>query len=382
MNEKIKIRKKRYETGGAAVNITGDLMSKDTVIAEINNSSISAVNEALLPLYLKRASGIESWLESRAIDTHRTNSRLLKKALRLTTADDVAVALKVNAATVTDTYWFRPDDSELSYSDIRFKENMFDKLALYGDPDSFNNEYSRTPELTNIGSFEKCWRLENGAWWLYKQANELELFSELFICELGKAVGFNMAHYEKDGKYIRSRDFTNGAAVNYEPAEGLVGGDEDYTVNFNALANLSENCIGDYIKTIYMDTLCFNMHRHTKNYGILRNADSGEVLGMAPNFDNNIALVSRGYPQRISRENDRLIQLFGEFLESSGEALDCFVELDIPEVDRAVLESCMDKVPLDVDRGVICEFILNGQSQINEAVQRLTQNTKLGQSFN
>ena len=353
------------------MNITGELMSKDMVTAKINGGSITVVNEDLLPLYLKKTRNIERWLESRAIDTHRANSRLLKKALRLTAAEDTDVALKVNAAAITDNYWFRPEGSGLTYSDIRFKENMFDKLALYGDPDSFNNEYSRTPELTNIGSFEKCWRLIDGEWWLYKQANELELFSELFICELGKLPGFNMARYEKDGEYIRSRDFTGGAAVNYEPSDGLLGGDEDYIINFNALTNLSVNCAGDYIKIIYLDTLCFNMDSHTQNYGILRNADSGKTLGMAPNFDNNIALISRGYPRNIRRENDRLIQLSAEFLENSKEALDCFAELDIPSVDRSLIESCMDRLPVDADRGFICGFILNGQEQINAAVQRL-----------
>lgn len=58
-------------------------------------------DEALIPLYLKRTKYIEGWLASRAIDTHRTNSRLLKRALRLHTADNAQTALAVNAATVT-----------------------------------------------------------------------------------------------------------------------------------------------------------------------------------------------------------------------------------------------------------------------------------------
>jgi len=61
--------------------------------------------------------------------------------------------LKVNASIITDTYWFKKADSILTYNNIKFKENMFDKLALYCDLDSFNNDYSNTPELINIGSF-------------------------------------------------------------------------------------------------------------------------------------------------------------------------------------------------------------------------------------
>lgn len=58
------------------------------------------------------------------------------------------------------------------YEDIRFKENYFSELALRGDPDSFSNRPSRTPELTNIGSFEKCWKLIDGEWWMYKSGAE------------------------------------------------------------------------------------------------------------------------------------------------------------------------------------------------------------------
>ena len=65
------------------LSITGELMSEDKVIATVKNGEITDCNETLLPLYLKRTKNLEGWLASRAIDTHRTNSRLLKKALRL-----------------------------------------------------------------------------------------------------------------------------------------------------------------------------------------------------------------------------------------------------------------------------------------------------------
>ena len=82
-------------------NITGTLMSEDCVIATVKNGVITDADERLLPLYLKRTGNIEGWLASRAIDSHRTNSRLLKRALRLRTTDDIATALAVNAATPT-----------------------------------------------------------------------------------------------------------------------------------------------------------------------------------------------------------------------------------------------------------------------------------------
>lgn len=86
--------------------ITGTFMSGDRPIATVKNGVITESDDTLLPLYLKRTKDVEGWIASRAIDAHRTNSRLLKRALRLRTTDDVATALAVNAATVTDSYWF------------------------------------------------------------------------------------------------------------------------------------------------------------------------------------------------------------------------------------------------------------------------------------
>ena len=158
------------------LSITGTLMSEDKVIATVKKGEIIDYDEALIPFYLKRTKYMEGWLASRAIDTHRTNSRLLKRALRLRTADNAQTALAVNAATVTDRYWFKPEGSNARYEEIRFKENCFDNLALWGDPNGFSHKPSRTPELTNVGSFEKCWRLIDGTWWIYKSGTKNEYF--------------------------------------------------------------------------------------------------------------------------------------------------------------------------------------------------------------
>lgn len=363
------------------MNLDGFLMSRDIVIAEIKDMDIIPVIDKLLPFYLKNFSDFESWLEDRAIDRHRTNSRLLKKALRLTTEEDAEIVLKVNASTITDSYWFKPRNSSLTYDNIRFKDNMFDKLALYGDPDSFNQKYKDTPELTNIGSFEKCWKKIDGEWWLYKQGNANELFSELFVYELGMALGFPMAEYELDGNYIRSRDFTKAASVNFESINGIVGENEDYEVNFNAIVELSEQAAKDYIAMIYLDTLCFNMDRHTKNYGVLRNCETGEVIGLAPNFDNNIALIARGYPTNLTREKDKLIELFITFLEGNPLALEYFENLQHPEITDSLLTDCFNRIPIEVNRSVITQFILNGKTQIQMIFEQEIKNENIQQTF-
>jgi len=110
------------------------LMNKDRVAARIDaQNHFLWKNERLCPLYFQRAEDINGWLANRAIDGHRPNSRLLKKALRLKERDDIGTVLSVNAATVTDTYWMKDSGSSLIWEDVRFKKDYFSTLALNSD---------------------------------------------------------------------------------------------------------------------------------------------------------------------------------------------------------------------------------------------------------
>ena len=85
--------------------------------------------------------------------------------------------------------------------------------------------------MTNIGSYEKYWRVQDGRWWLCKSGTPLEPFSELFIARLGERLGFPMAKYVPDGGCVKTPDFTGGV-YNFEPA-AIVGDEEDYVFNYD-----------------------------------------------------------------------------------------------------------------------------------------------------
>ncbi len=334
-----------------------EILSGDNVVAVWQNGELKVVNSNLLPLCLKRISNAEKWLETRAIDSHRANSRLLKKALRLTEKDDISTVIHVNAATITDNYWVRPIGSSLKYADVRFTDDYFSNLALKGNYDSFNRaanrKNSKTPELTNVGSFEKCWKLKGYKWWIYKKASHDEMFSELFVYELGTALEMNMALYERADKAIKSLDFTNAAEVNFEPASAFMGDNEDYLDVIVKLKEICPEAIPDYIKMIFLDTIVANPDRHTNNFGLLRDTSSGKFLGLAPNFDNNMALISRGYPKSTAK-NDLLINLFNEAIDKYPE-----YKAFIPKLDKELLMEVMSTVNMRVKSKEIIEFILN-----------------------
>ena len=334
-----------------------EILSGDTFVALWQDEKLTVVDDALLPLYLKNINNAEMWLESRAIDSHRANSRLLKKALRLAEKDDVSTVVHVNGATITDNYWVRSVGSELTYDDIKFDNDYFSNLALKGTYDSFNraanSKHSRTPELTNVGSFEKCWKLRDSKWWMHKKANHNELFSELFTYKLGKALGMNMAHYERGQGVIKSLDFTDSARINFEPASTFMGDNEDYEDVITKLQSICPEAIGDYIRMIFLDTVVANPDRHTNNFGLLRDTATGKFIGFAPNFDNNMALIARGYPKKSSSK-DLLIRLFNEVIENHPE-----YKAYIPELSESIVKEILDKLNMKVKRQDIIDLVIS-----------------------
>ena len=121
------------------------------------------------------------------------------------------------------------------------------------------------------------------------------------------------------------------------------------------------------------------MDRHTKNFGILRSRETGKILRMAPNYDNNIALISRGYVKDISRKRDGLIRFFSDFLTENEQACEEYRKMlsegEIPVLDGHMVEAALEEVsqeigePLSEEKDYIREFVLNGQNVMQQILK-------------
>ncbi len=153
-------------------------------------------------------------------------------------------------------------------------------------------------------------------------------------------------------------------------AEGndVLGENDDYGDCFDAINALSPKLAEQYLEIIWLDTICYNMDRHTENFGFLRDIHTGEIVSMAPNYDNNIALISRGYQSGTSREHDGIIRFFREFVQSNETAKTMLKEMELPTATKEMLDECFDEIPIEADRDFIKAFILNGQSAVRSII--------------
>lgn len=313
------------------------VMSGDVEVAVVENRKFEILNDKLVPLYLKRTKNFEKWVSDRAIDTTRPNSRVLKKIHGLSRmASDFDTAMLYNAANITDNFWVRKKNE--TWNDVRFDNDIYFRAALDSDVDSFSLKPSKSPELTNIGSREKGWRLVDGEWWLYKNEPEERARFELLTSRIGKSLGFDMAYYEMDGGFIRTKDVTEGR-FNLQSIDAIVYDhdgitDENMEYNYETLHKINPQLAEQYMNLKYMDVLVNNVDRHTKNYAVLTSQESGEIIKLAPNYDNDMAFYD--YPNILHK--NRIHGEMREFLELAEKAGYVPPQINKDEIDSLLTD--------------------------------------------
>ena len=350
------------------------LMHKDDIIAVVENLEVRETGvSSLMPSRLKVGSILNYWLEARMIDTHRANSRMLFKALRLRQSDEVEKIIDVShAVTITDNWWLKREDEKVSYFDLkRYNESIAD-IALTGVT-SRNYESNLAKgylELGTTGSFEKAWKFVDGHWCMYKRGNTEELVSEYFCYCFLHYLNESVAEYKvlkTESKSIRnkmnmtmlSKDFTSNAAVDFEPFWNLFWGEVDEKF---IIRNILESLRIPYLKIIYFDALLQNPDRHSQNIGLLRDTETGELLRLAPNFDFNMALIATSDLNFNEQRGSILANDFIDVLEYSN--IDSELVLrSIDDIKLAVSLAIRDtKIAFedyDIDFDLISNYILS-----------------------
>ena len=360
---------REIELSTFAKEYTGYVMSGNTVVAEFNKGVLVPATHKLCPLVIKRTNSIYEFLKSRSIDSGRTNSRLLRKVLNINVKDDTLVSLCSYAVSISDNYWFKPKHSKLKYEDISFNNDIFFDTALKGIITIYPKKLILTPELTTNGSYEKGWRNIDGNWWLYKVGTVNERYSEVFYSRLFEKLNLPTAHYEIDGNYIRTANFAKG--VNFEPMVSLVGDNEDVEYIYDALNKINHQIALDYLRLITFDVVLNNVDRHNENCGILRDKETGEIISLAPNYDDNLSLISRN-TALIATGQEGFLSLFLKTIRKSKKIKEGLKEIEFPIITSNLLRSIHEEIGLEieVDFKAIERYIMFRYETIIKAINK------------
>ena len=282
------------------------LYNDDARVAEfsVHNSVITEFiprKPELLPKQICRAAaeGFTSWLRERAIDLNSVKHRNLMNEL-VGSRDRTTVALRTHMFSISDTFTCFEEGSFTPRLQLCRPEdqNAVSGYILVSSDTSLRGLRVSTPNASTDGSFTKTWKFEDGDWWLYKLQPGAATRIEVGISRVLRGIGWDAAEYRYVGKYlkrVRTRNFVPPGEF-FEPYDSFRfcfdDPSDDDEVIYRNIASLGAEFEEAWKRILLADAVFMNTDRHMRNFGVMRSSRTGEVLRLAPNFDNNQAYLA------------------------------------------------------------------------------------------
>jgi len=277
---------------------------------------------------------LNEWLLGRSIPASRDG---IRDALELLGVHSPRYLIeKCHALSLSDQYWIRPD-SELEWSNINFFQNDFSKdigEILFGhEPDDLTRVNLMSPDNTSDGWLKKRWiiadkkrLLMKGGSGVYRQ----EPFNEVIASAIMRRLNISHVDYtltfDNDNPYSLCENFVT-QDTELIPAWRILLTHKQS--NNRSLYNHFFDCCemlgvpdakNSINKMLTLDYIIANEDRHWNNFGVLRNAETLEWIGIAPVFDSgtslwyntqNVGAVVKAKPFR--REHEKQVRLVEDF---------------------------------------------------------------------
>ena len=215
---------------------------------------------------------------------------------------------KAYCLSLSDQYWVKGVDEEISWESINFFDNEFSedigKILFNGGKTALNLNLN-TPDMTSNGNYEKRWKIIDGERYLLKAGSKIynqEPFNELIATKLYERL-LNKDEYveysvifDDDKAISKCKNFIT-KETELVPAWKIneyyefLDDEDKYTHYIRCLNNLGikdAETLTD--KMIVCDYIIANKDRHFNNFGVIRDVNTLKFIGVTPIFDNGCSL--------------------------------------------------------------------------------------------
>ena len=103
----------------------------------------------------------------------------------------------------------------------------------------------------------------------------------------------------------------------------------------------------------------FNFDRHNDNCGLLRDKKTGEIISLAPNFDNNLSLIAYNQNLKIENRDDAFIKNFIKFVKNNKTAKELFSEITLVKLSKEIIDKCLVGLVCPIDAKLLTNYLLN-----------------------
>lgn len=300
-----------------------DLMHKNTAVARIDLHESGAIDEiisVMAPEHIPLGTTIdgivdkdelEDWWIGRSIPVSRTGVREFLEMSGI--KDTTALLTKSMGLSLSDQYWIRQVEQDISWEKINFFDNPFSTDVgnlLFGRPITGNFDFS-SPDNTSDGVLRKRWTIINSKRCLIKSGNPpyyQEPFNEVIATMLMEGLGITCVHYRLewvdgipcsvcDDFVTRDTELVTAGRLTLNNEDNRpVSGLEKFRCQCGRLGLEVEPFLQ---RMVLADFIMMNTDRHLGNYGLLRRADTLEWIGPAPVYDTGTSLMCKSTTEHI-----------------------------------------------------------------------------------
>lgn len=315
------------------------------------------------------------WWKNRAVPGSRSDmAEIIRRAGCETNPEYLAKNL---ALSIPDTYWICPIDIDLSWEDV----SLHRRSEAAQDVVTFHNATSYDPNASLGGEMSKYWDMSGDTPLLVKKAYEnygQQSLNELFAGEVhsGQDAGIQYVHYyteaADDNAVLSCCDAFTSESIEFVSAYEVLRSrklrsdrsDCEQFMDICEEHGIKRGTMQRFIDyMILTDFAISNTDRHLQNFGVLRNADTMELIGPAPLFDSGNSMF---YKEKTGRPLNRaeLLERKISSFHSSEEKMLRHVS-DRSAVDTERLPSAEEVMEFYASRGIPedkAEFIAGSYS--------------------
>ena len=285
------------------------IMYKDQPVIEIDEYVCRVLDYNHTPYPLRTADVTyddiyHGWTETRVLNISKTNAKNILAGYGLSQSNKYVIAKKLHFATLTDCFWIKDANEDVTWKDVSLFRNPFDadvsSVALSGGQMLFQQKLL-SPEISTLGMAAKAWIWEGDTLYLYKVAKR-ELAASMIL----DALGIDHVRYEevsrndllsvtdisrlnkiadKNEKVVKCKCLTN---ENISLCTW-----EDFRV-YQAYHDIDEfDALKPWMKQVHQmnvaDYILGNSDRHEGNWGFLIDNETGEIAQFMPLMDHDHA---------------------------------------------------------------------------------------------
>lgn len=255
---------------------------------------------------------LNNWFNDRGIPVYRDNAKEILETFDINNMKDLIN--RDYALSVSDQYWFKPENSDIEWKNINYFDQNYDSLsfveATYGSGagislnQSNEKDSDKTPNNTSNGQLKKVWIKNSGTNYLYKGSGTIHNFepiNEVLASKICKILGVPYVEYTLDVVHSKRQDtlvsickciiekneeLIPAHSILTEKLDKVTKTVDDYYLYLDILKEHNVPNAEEYLQKMFiLDYIMLNEDRHLNNFGVIRDVNTLEWKRICPIFD-------------------------------------------------------------------------------------------------